>query len=41
MKAALVDRFTAVAVEPDTFRPRPLAIARELLDAPGLTLGRV
>lgn len=36
-----LDRFVAVAIEPTTFAPRPLAIARELLDAPGLGLGRI
>jgi predicted DNA-binding transcriptional regulator YafY len=36
-----LDRFTAVEVEPDAFLPRPRAIAGELLEAPGVALGRV
>ncbi len=36
-----LDRFTAVEVEAATFVPRPQAIARELLDAPGVAIDRV
>lgn len=36
-----LDRFASVDIEAEAFRPRPVAIARELLDAPGLSLVRL
>lgn len=35
-----LDRFRAVSVMAETFRARPRAIARELLEAPGVSLSR-
>ncbi len=36
-----LDRFATVDVEDGTFRPRPRDVLQSLLDAPGVTLGRV